>query len=112
MKANPTLKKNFIVFFFLVIAVFVHINVYSQIIVTNSNSNGTYTSLTNSGGAFAALNSTSQANRNITIVINSNVTNEAGTNALTGASGMWSSLTISPGAAAIISGSVANSPPY
>ncbi len=80
----------------------------SQITVSGSNgANATYTSLTKADGAFAALNSITQAGQTITITITADVTDEDGATALTGAAGMWTSLTISPDGARTISGSVA-----
>ena len=81
-------------------------------VITVSGSNGkdaNYTSLTKAGGAFAALNSITQVGKTITITITADVTDEDGATALTGAAGMWTTLTINPsgGAARIISGSVA-----
>jgi hypothetical protein len=82
-----------------------------QISVSGSNGqDGSYSSLTKSGGAFAALNGGNQAGKNITISITGDVTTEDGANALTGSSGMWTTLLIQPsgGASRTISGSVAN----
>jgi len=75
--------------------------------VSGGNSLATsYTSLTKTGGLFAALNATSQSGQNIVISITSDVTTEDGTNALTGAAGMWTSLTISPSGVRTISGAM------
>ncbi|MFZ4592055.1 MAG: beta strand repeat-containing protein, partial [Ignavibacteria bacterium] len=80
----------------------------AQITVSGSNTkDGTYTSLTNASGAFAALNLVSQVGYTITISITADVATENGANALTGAAGMWVSLTISPSGARTISGSAA-----
>lgn len=81
----------------------------AQITIAGSNGdNGSYTSLTNAGGAFAALNAgASQAGYNVTISITADVATEAGTNTLTGAAGMWTSLTITPSGNRTISGSFA-----
>ena len=80
----------------------------AQITVSGSNTkDGTYTSLTKADGAFAALNSITQADQTIVITITADVTDEDGATALTGAAGMWSSLTITPNGARTISGSVA-----
>ncbi|MEI7485355.1 MAG: T9SS type A sorting domain-containing protein [Ignavibacteriota bacterium] len=80
----------------------------AQVTVSGSNGcNTTYTSLTKTGGAFLALNSVSQVGYTITISITADVTTEDGTNALTGAAGMWTSLTIAPSGNRIISGGVA-----
>jgi len=101
------MKKNISIVFILVCLLIGKLN--AQITVAGSNGdNGVYTSLTNAGGAFAALNAgASQAGFNVTITITANVTTEAGTNSLTGAAGMWSSLTITPSGARTISGAVA-----
>lgn len=83
----------------------------AQITISGSNTkDGVYTSLTNASGAFAALNSVTQAGRTITLTITADVTTEAGTNTLTGAAGMWTSLTISPSGNRTISGTVSNKP--
>jgi len=66
----------------------------------------TYTSLTNAGGLFADLNAISQSGQTITVSISGSVT-ESGTNALTGAAGMWTSLTIYPTATVTLSGTLA-----
>ncbi|MCX6156947.1 MAG: T9SS type A sorting domain-containing protein [Ignavibacteriae bacterium] len=80
----------------------------AQVTVSGSNTkDGTYTSLTKAGGAFAALNLVSQVGYTITISITADVTTEDGTNALTGAAGMWTSLTITPSGNRTISGGVA-----
>jgi hypothetical protein len=78
----------------------------AQVSVSGSNGkDGSYSSLTKAGGAFAALNSLTQAGRTITITITGDVTTEDGTNFLTGAAGMWNSLTIVPSGNRTISGS-------
>jgi hypothetical protein len=70
---------------------------WGQVTVTGSNTkDGTYTSLTSASGAFAALNSITQAGRTIVITITGNSTSESGANTLTGAAGMWTKLTIYP----------------
>lgn len=80
----------------------------AQITVIGSNSkDGTYASLSKSSGAFAALNSLTQAGKTITITITADITTEDGANALTGASGMWTSLLIQPNGARTVSGSAA-----
>lgn len=77
----------------------------AQVTVAGSaGANGTYTSLTNAGGAFAAINANNQAGRNITISITANIATEAGTNALTGGAGMWTTLTITPSGTRTVSG--------
>ena len=76
---------------------------YSQISVSGAVTvNGTYTSLTNASGAFAAINGTAQTGANIVITINSDVLTEAGTNSLN--AGAWTSITINPSGARTISG--------
>ncbi|MEI6143794.1 MAG: hypothetical protein WCP85_31230, partial [Mariniphaga sp.] len=81
-------------------------NATAQITVTGSNTkDGPYTSLTNAGGAFEALNSITQVGKTIVITITADVTTESGTNALTGDAGMWSTLTINPSGVRTISGS-------
>ena len=81
------------------------------ITVSGSNSaDGTYASLTNIGGAFAALNGTSQAGQTITISISGDVTTEDGATGLTGAAGLWTSLTINPSGIRTISGLVDGKP--
>ena len=82
----------------------------SQVTVSGAagTANGTYTSFSNAGGAFAALNATGAytAGDAISIAITADVLNEAGTNALIGIPGTaWASLTIAPtGGARVISG--------
>jgi len=93
-----------------VLAVMMAIGQMAQAQITVSGSNtkdGTYTSLTKADGAFAALNGITQAGQTIVITITADVTDEDGATALTGAAGMWTSLTISPDGARTISGSVA-----
>ncbi len=78
---------------------------YGQITISGSiGANGTYTSLTNAAGAFAAINGTVQTGAIITISITADVTTEAGTNALN--SGAWTSLSINPSGVRTISGAV------
>ena len=79
----------------------------SQISVSGSTgADGSYTSLTNTGGAFSAINANVQTGNSITISITGDVTTETGADSLT--AGAWTSITISPsgGAARIISGDV------
>ncbi|MEI7594887.1 MAG: T9SS type A sorting domain-containing protein [Bacteroidota bacterium] len=105
------IKKLFISFLILTVLLVINIkDACSQISITGSNTkDGAYTSLTKASGAFSALNSISQSGRTIVITITADVTTEDGTFALTGALGMWTSLTINPsgGAARTISGSMA-----
>jgi hypothetical protein len=80
----------------------------AQITVTGSNgANGNFTSLTNAGGAFAAINASSQTGQNIIVTITGSSVAEAGTNSL--GAGTWTSLTIFPSASGLtISGSSNN----
>ena len=97
----------FLLNFTLIAGLFVQTAI-AQITVSGSNgADGNYTSLTNAGGVFAALNVTSQAGQTITITVTADVTTELGTTALTGAAGLWTSLTINPTGARTISGDVA-----
>ncbi|MCX6231013.1 MAG: T9SS type A sorting domain-containing protein [Bacteroidetes bacterium] len=82
---------------------------FGQVTITGSNGqDGTsYTSLTNTGGAFAALNAIDQSGKTIIITITADLSSETGINALTGAAGMWTSLTIKPSGARTVSASVA-----
>jgi hypothetical protein len=76
------------------------------ILVSGShNKDGYYSSLSRSDGVFAALNSTSQSNKNITATVIGNVTNEDGNTQLTGTSGIWTSFLIIPSGQRTISGS-------
>jgi len=80
----------------LIAVVFVQ-NSHAQITVSGSNTkDATYTSLTKADGAFAALNSVTQTGQTITITITADVTTENGATSLTGAAGMWASLTLYP----------------
>lgn len=79
----------------------------AQVTVSGSTgANGTYTSLTKSGGAFAAINSVaaSQTGKNIVITITSNITTENGANNLN--SGLWNSIIIKPNGQRTVSGSI------
>lgn len=79
----------------------------AQVTVSGSNgADGIYTSLTASNGAFAALNSNSQTGNAITVTITSDPSGEDGSNALTGASGMWSSLSIKPSGVRTVQASI------
>jgi len=79
----------------------------AQITVSGAlGGNGNYTSLTNAGGAFLAINSTVQTNANIVITITGNSLSEAGTNSLN--AGTWATLKIYPISSSLtISGNVA-----
>ncbi|MEI8049271.1 MAG: hypothetical protein WCI92_17960, partial [Bacteroidota bacterium] len=103
------MKRSFTMFFVLALTAGIWMQTANaQITVSGSiTKDGTYTSLTQAAGAFAALNGTSQAGKTIVITITADVTIEDGTNALTGAAGMWTSLTITPVGTRIISGSAA-----
>ena len=67
--------------------------------------NGTYTSLTNTGGAFPAINGSAQTGAGILITITSDVTTETGLYGLN--EGAWSSVVIQPSGARTLSGTVA-----
>ena len=76
-----------------------------QINIAGSNgADGSYASLTNTGGAFEALNGTVQGGANILITIIDDVANESGSNSLN--ANEWSVVTINPIGVRIISGSV------
>jgi gliding motility-associated-like protein len=75
----------------------------AQVTVSGATAgNGIYTSLTNAAGAFAAINAGIQTGSNIVITITANVSTESGTNSLN--AGVWTTLTINPSGARIISG--------
>ncbi len=88
------------------IVLFVAICALPQVTVSNSHasSNGTYSTLK---AAFDAINAQSQTGRNITVSI-TNSTTETATASLTGAGGLWTTLTISPsgGTGRTISGDI------
>jgi hypothetical protein len=69
-----------------------------------------YTSLTNTGGAFAALNTATSGTGSVTVLITADVTTETGANALN-ASTNWTSMNINPSGARTISGAVAAGTP-
>jgi hypothetical protein len=78
----------------------------SQITVSGSTgADGSYTSLTDAGGAFLAINSSVQTGNNIVISVTGDALAETGANSLNASD--WASVTISPtgGAARTISGS-------
>jgi hypothetical protein len=77
----------------------------AQVTVTGSSGvDGTYTSLTQAGGAFAAINaSAGQAGNIITITITADITTEDGANALQNK--LWIALQIVPSGARTVSGS-------
>ena len=80
----------------------------AQVTVTGSTgANGTYTSLTQVGGAFATINTAgSQAGNNILISITASIATEDGATQLNGNG--WTTLTINPsgGISRTLSGSV------
>jgi hypothetical protein len=80
---------------------------HAQVSVSGSTgANGTYTSLTKAGGAFAALNAGgSQAGNTIAITITADVTTEDGANGLNNKG--WTALNISPSGNRTLSGNVA-----
>jgi hypothetical protein len=72
----------------------------------STGANGDYPSLTQVGGAFAAINAAgSQAGNNILVTIISDVLTEDGANSLN--NGGWTTLTVSPAGTRTLSGSVA-----
>jgi hypothetical protein len=92
---------------FLLFAAFFTKNIEAQVTVTGSTgANGTYASLTNAGGAFAAINLGVQTGNNIVVTITASSTSELGTNGLN--AGTWTTLKIYPTVSGLeISGSVA-----
>jgi trimeric autotransporter adhesin len=87
-------------------------NINAQISVSGgSGLAATYSSLTNAGGLFEAINATAQTGNTIVVSITGDMLSEAGTNSLN--AGAWTSITISPsgGAARTISGSPAGGVP-
>lgn len=82
-------------------------SIHAQVTVTGSTgANGTYTSLTQAGGAFAAINAAGvQTGNAILITITADVSTEDGVNSLN--NGGWSTLTINPSGTRTVSGSVA-----
>ncbi len=80
----------------------------AQITISGSTgtANGIYTSFTNAGGAFAALNTGGSHNAGdvITISITSDVSGETGANALS--AGVWTSIVINPSGTRTVSGTV------
>jgi hypothetical protein len=80
---------------------------FAQISVSGGTGlSATYTSLTKSGGLFAALNANAQTGNTITVSITGDVTTEDGANALN--AGAWTSITITPSGARTISGTSAS----
>lgn len=77
----------------------------AQILVSGATAaNGTYTSLTKVGGAFAAINASAQTGNNILITVTANSTTEDGTNSLN--ANDWATLTIRPNGTREVSGTV------
>ena len=74
----------------------------TNVVVSGATTNATYTTLK---GAFDAINAQNQAGKNIIISVVGNTT-ETATASLTGAGGMWSTLTITPSGARTISGNI------
>src|SRR4051812_26724521 len=74
-------------------------NVNAQTVTVISGGSGlsaSYSSLTNAGGLFDALNTNNQTGQTIAIAISGNIATETGAFALTGGAGMWTSLTFTP----------------
>ncbi|MCX6303770.1 MAG: T9SS type A sorting domain-containing protein [Bacteroidetes bacterium] len=78
---------------------------YAQVTVSGATGggNGSYTSLTNATGAFAAINGGTQTGASIIITITQDLTTEPGTIGLN--AGAWTSLVIHPAGARTVSGS-------
>jgi hypothetical protein len=96
--------------YLLLISIFCYVTgTFSQVTISGSTgANGTYTTLTNAGGAFAAINSAgSQAGNTIIITITADIAGETGTNGLSYLN--WSRLIINPSGNRTVSGSVATS---
>lgn len=89
------------------IVVLIHVpEAMAQITVSGSTgANGNYTSLTNSSGAFQAINGIAQTDNDIIITITGNSTSETGAYSIN--AGAWASLAIYPSASGLtISGDV------
>ncbi len=85
-------------------------DIRAQVTITGSNGvDGTYGSLTNAGGAFAQINSVSQAGFSPTITITADLNSELGSVGLN-APFAWTSLLITPQGNRIVSGTVAAGP--
>lgn len=90
--------------FFSLFSLFLAGRASAQVVVSGSSgANGTYSSLTQASGAFAAINAVPQTGMNINISITGNITTEDGTAGL--GAGSWASLKISPSGARTVSGS-------
>lgn len=82
---------------------FVFGNIKAQISVTGGTGlAATYTTFTVAGGLFSAINTTAQTGNNIVVTITGNITTETGAVSLN--AGAWSTITINPSGARIISG--------
>lgn len=80
---------------YLAVLSFLPASLNAQIIVSGSSgADASYTSLTSSGGAFAAINSASQTGNTIVITLTGNSIAETGANSLN--NGNWNSLTVYP----------------
>jgi trimeric autotransporter adhesin len=92
--------------YLLLVSVAMTVIANAQITIAGSTgtANGVYTSFTNAGGAFAALNTAGSHNPAdvITISITADVLAELGTNSLN--AGTWASITVTPTGARTISG--------
>ena len=97
--------KKLVLYFLVLFAL--HANLLAQVTVSGSTgADGNYTSLTNAGGAFAAINGRAQTGNTIIITITGNSTAETGVVGLN--AGTWNTLTIYPtGSGFTISGSIA-----
>ena len=99
------MKKLISIFSVLFAFMFISNAAMSQISVSGSTgADGSYTSLTNTGGAFTAINASVQTGNTITISITGDVLTEAGTDSLK--AGAWTSITISPSGTRVLSGEV------
>jgi hypothetical protein len=87
-------------FYVLIFSLFISGLSFGQITISGSvGIDGTYANLTNAGGAFAAINGTSQGGANIVISVSNDVSNEDGATALN--EGEWTSLSIKSDAAVV-----------
>ena len=94
------------IFLFLALLSLLHETISAQFVVSGSTgADGPYSSLTNTGGVFAAINNTSQSGNTITITVTGISLSETGANGLN--PGTWNSLSLYPVASGFtISGSV------
>jgi trimeric autotransporter adhesin len=90
------MKKLYLSFLMGILCLFISQTTKSQVTIAGSTgADGTYTSLTLAGGAFATINAAgSQAGNNITVSITADLLAETGANALN--ANNWTTLTISP----------------